>query len=302
MKIRTFGLQFKEGLIGLWRNRVMSLASIGSVTAVLLVLGLSLVLIVNVNSIAEYVESSVEIKVFLIDELDSSQVETIGAKIKQLEGIKEITFESKEQALEKYKKQLGNNNNLLEGLEGENNPLPSSYIVKVEDPNTIGDTAGKISAFEGVEEVTYGKDVVDRLLKSTYMIRIVGSILIGILALISIFIISNTIKLTVAARRKEINIMKFVGATDGFIRLPFVIEGLVLGLIGAVLSSGMLVALYNYFYSIMGRNFGSFFILVSSSLAPFNQTMYNTSLVLLAVGVFIGIIGSAVSLRKFLNV
>jgi len=280
----------------------MSLASIGSVTAVLLVLGLSLVLIVNVNSIAEYVESSVEIKVFLIDELDSSQVETIGAKIKQLEGIKEITFESKEQALEKYKKQLGNNNNLLEGLEGENNPLPSSYIVKVEDPNTIGDTAGKISAFEGVEEVTYGKDVVDRLLKSTYMIRIVGSILIGILALISIFIISNTIKLTVAARRKEINIMKFVGATDGFIRLPFVIEGLVLGLIGAVLSSGMLVALYNYFYSIMGRNFGSFFILVSSSLAPFNQTMYNTSLVLLAVGVFIGIIGSAVSLRKFLNV
>lgn len=302
MKIRTLGLQFKEGLIGLWRNRVMSLASIGSVTAVLLVLGLSLVIIVNVNSIAEYIESSVEIKVFLLDELESSQVETIGAKIRQLEGIKEITFESKEQALEKYKGQLGNNNNLLEGLEGENNPLPSSYIVKVEDANTIWDTAGKISAFEGVEEVSYGKDVVDRLLKSTYMIRIVGSILIGILALISIFIISNTIKLTVAARRKEINIMKFVGATDGFIRLPFVIEGLVLGLIGAVLSSGMLVGLYNYFYLFMGKNFGSFFILVSSSMAPFDQTMYNTSLVLLAVGVFIGITGSAVSLRKFLNV
>lgn len=302
MKVRTLGKQFKEGITGLWRNRVMSLASISSVTAVLLVLGLSLAIIINVNSITEYVESSVEIKAFLVDNLDSSRVETIGARIRQMEGVKEITFETKEEALEKYKEQLGSNKNLLEGLEGENNPLPSSYIVKVEEPNTIGDIADRIAVLDGVEEVRYGKDIVDKLLKLTNVIRVVGTVLVCILAFISIFIISNTIKLTVLARKKEISIMKFIGATDGFIRLPFIIEGLVLGLMGAALASGILAAVYNYFYSLMGKNFGSFFVLVSGSLAPFKQTLYDTSLVLLVVGVIIGVVGSAISVRKFLNV
>ncbi len=302
MKIKTFGLQFRQGISGLWRNRIMSLVAIGSVTAVLLVLGLSLLTIMNINSLADYIESSVEIKAFLEEEVDSSQVTLIESRIRQIYGVKDIAFETKEQALEKYKEQLGNNHSLLEGLEGENNPFPSSYIVKVHDPNTIGSIADEIAAFEGVEEVQYGKDVVDRLLKSTDLVRVVGTVLICILALISVFIISNTIKLTVVARRKEISIMKYIGATDSFIRFPFIIEGLMLGIIGAVIASGMVAGIYNYFYISMHRDFGGIFVLISGSLAPFAQTLYNTSLILLAVGVVIGTLGSSVSLRRFLNV
>ena len=302
MKIRTLGLQLRQGFSGLWRNRVMTLVAIGSVTAVLLVLGLSLLTIININSLADYIESSVEIKAFLEEELDSSQVQTIGERIARVQGVKEIDFETKEMALQKYREQLGDDGSLLEGLEGENNPFPSSYIVKVEDPNTIGSIADEIAVFKGVEEVQYGKDVVERLLASTNLIRVVGTVLICILAFISVFIISNTIKMTVVARRKEIRIMKYIGATDSFIRFPFIIEGLMMGIIGAAFASGMVAAIYNYFYKSMHSSFGGIFVMISGYLAPYSQSLYDTSLILLGVGMVIGVAGSGISLRRFLKV
>ncbi|MDD2573524.1 MAG: permease-like cell division protein FtsX, partial [Firmicutes bacterium] len=220
----------------------------------------------------------------------------------QIQGVTEIDFETKETALEKYREQLGNNDSLLEGLEGENNPFPSSYIVKVGNPNTIGSISNEIAAFEGVEEVQYGKDVVDRLLESTHLIRVVGTVLICILAFISVFIISNTIKLTVVARRKEISIMKYIGATDSFIRFPFIIEGLLLGVIGSGLASGLVAVIYDYFFTSMNNSFGGIFVMLSGYFAPFAETLYNTSLILLAVGIVIGVAGSTISLRRFLNV
>jgi len=302
VKIRTARRLFKEGIIGLWRNRVMSLASISSVTAVLLVLGLFLVIIFNMNSIIISVESDVEIKAFLEEGLNSDDLDAIGKKIEGISGVKNLVFESKEDALEKYREKLGNNSDLLEGLEGEYNPLPSSYIVRVEDPIAIDTIAKQIETFEGVEEVEYGKDIVEKLLKATSFIRVVGIVLICIFTLVSIFIISNTIKLTVTARRKEISIMKYVGATDGFIRLPFIIEGLVLGVLGAALASGILLLAYNYFISLMNRSFGSFYVLLSGRLSPVYDTMLLTTLLLLAAGALVGTIGSRLSLRKFLKV
>jgi len=302
LKIRTLGLQLRQGFSGLWRNRVMTLVAIGSVTAVLLVLGLSLLTIININSLADYIESSVEIKAFLEEELDSSQVQTIGERIARVQGVKEIDFETKEMALRKYREQLGDDGSLLEGLEGENNPFPSSYIVKVEDPNTIGSIADEIAVFKGVEEVQYGKDVVEKLLASTNLIRVVGTVLICILAFISVFIISNTIKMTVVARRKEIRIMKYIGATDSFIRFPFIIEGLMMGIIGAAFASGMVAAIYNYFYKSMHSSFGGIFVMISGYLAPYSQSLYDTSLILLGVGMVIGVAGSGISLRRFLKV
>lgn len=280
----------------------MSLVAVGSVTAVLLVLGLSLLTIININNITDRVESGIEIKAFLEEDMEPVQISAIGEKIRQRQGVKEIEFETKEMALQKYKEQLGNKDSLLEGLEGENNPFPCSYIIKVEDPNAIGDIADEIAAFEGVEEVQYGKDVVDTLLSSTHLIRVIGTILICILAFISIFIISNTIKLTVVARRREISIMKYIGATDGFIRFPFIIEGFLLGIIGAGLASGLIAFIYDYFFTFMSSSFGGIFIMLSGYFAPFPQAVYNTSLLLLAVGTVIGITGSALSLRRFLRV
>ncbi len=280
----------------------MSLVAIGSVTAVLLVLGLSLLTIININSITTNVESGVEIKAFLEEDLGPSQINAIGEKISQIQGVKGTEFETKEVALQKYKEQLGDKDSLLEGLEGENNPFPCSYVIKVEDPNTIGDIADEIATFTGVEEVQYGKDVVDTLLSSTHLIRVIGTILMCILAFISIFIISNTIKLTVVARRREINIMKYIGATDSFIRFPFIIEGFLLGVIGAGLASGLIAVIYDYFFKFMGDNFGGIFVMLSGYFAPFTQAVYSTSLLLLVVGTVIGVAGSTISLRRFLKV
>lgn len=302
MKIRTLGLQLKQGFSGLWRNRVMTIVAVGSVTAVLLVLGLSLLTIININSLADYIESSVEIKAFLEEELDSSQVDTIGQRIEKIQGVTEVDFETKEMALLKWKEQLGDNDSLLEGLEGENNPFPSSYIVKVEDPTVIGDIAEEVTLFQGVEEVQYGKDVVEKLLASTNLIRVVGTVLICILAFISVFIISNTIKMTVVARRREIRIMKYIGATDGFIRFPFIVEGLMMGIIGAAFASGIVAAIYNYFYKSMHSSFGGILVMISGHLAPYAQSLKDTSMVLLAVGIVIGVLGSGISMRRFLKV
>ncbi len=302
LKFRTVKRQFYEGIVALWRNRVMSLASISSVTAVLLVLGLFLVITLNMNSIILSVEADVEIKAFLEEGLAPAQVSGIRNRIENINGVKSVAFESKEEALQKYKERLGNNADLLEGLEGQDNPFPSSYIVRLDDPNTVDMVAQEIGTYDGVEDVEYGKDIVDKLLKATNFIRVAGTGLICIFALISIFIISNTIKLTVAARRKEISIMKYVGATDGFIRLPFIIEGMMLGVLGSAFASGILLIAYNYFIRFANNNFGGIYVLMSGRLAPFEDTMMLTSLLLLAAGIVVGVIGSRISLRKFLKV
>lgn len=298
MKLRTYKYFFKQSVKSIWRNKVMSLASIGSVMSALLVIGIFLILVLNVDYLAEKLESQVEIKVHLVDDLSDNIIKDIQKEIEGLEGVKETVFVSKDQALKEFSESLGENSYLLEGLEGDN-PLSDSFVVTLVDPRLAPKVTLAIKAMSNIENVVYGKEILEKLLDITYFLRIGSLAIVGILFLISVFIISNTIKLTVFARRREIGIMKYIGATDWFVRGPFFFEGVLLGFLGSIISISLLATGY-YFLSryIEQQMFG----LLVVSLMPFNEVLNTLIVALLIFGVIIGSLGSMISIRKFLRV
>lgn len=178
----------------------------------------------------------------------------------------------------------------------KDNPFPRSFIIEVTTPNDIKPVASAVSAIRGISEVNYGREVVDKLLKITRVVRLIGIALIGIMAFVAIIIISNTIKLAVYARRREINIMKYIGATDWFIRWPFVIEGFLLGLLGSILAIAIVGYGYYYFTSRLNGQ------LVVFSLIPYNELLPGMAKLFVILGCAIGGLGSGLSVRKFLKV
>jgi cell division transport system permease protein len=290
MKLRTFNRFFREAFISLVRNRWMSLASIGAVASALIILGSFLLLSVNFDHILKDVESQVEITAYLKDSVDETGISQLNTRIGALAGIKEIKFVSKEEALEEFKEQVGRD--LLEGIE---NPLPNSFRVKVANPREVARVAAEIEKLPGIEEVKYGKGVVEKLFKIIYWVRLLGAVIMAVFAAVSVFIISNTIRLTVFARRREINIMKYIGATDWFVRWPFLIEGMFLGLVGSSIAVGILAAGYNYIYNVVKIN------IPMISLIPIEK-FYYYSLGFLLIGMLIGAFGSSFSIKRFLHV
>ncbi|MDK2805051.1 permease-like cell division protein FtsX [Thermoanaerobacterium thermosaccharolyticum] len=295
MKLNTAFYYIREGFTNVKRNRAMTVASITSVTAALLILGLFLIIILNVDSMANQVESQLELKAFINDSYDMSKVTKVGDEIKAIDGVKSITFESKKDALNNFKKQLGDKSYLVNGLENDN-PMPQSFIVKVTDANMMKQVAEEIKKIDGVTQVSYGQDVVDKLLGIIKIIRIVGLCVILILFIISVVIISNTIKLGVFARRREINIMKYIGATDWFIRWPFLVEGIVLGLVGSILAIVILGLIYGYAADLVNNK------LVIFTLLPVRNVLRQSLMYFLAIGSLIGALGSGISIKRFLNV
>jgi len=295
MKLNTAFYYIREGLTNVKRNRAMTVASITSVTAALLILGLFLIIILNVDSMANQVESQLELKAFINDSYDMSKVTKVGDEIKEINGVKSITFESKKDALNNFKKQLGDKSYLVNGLENDN-PMPQSFIVKVTDANMMKQVSEEIKKIDGVTQVSYGQDVVDKLLGIIKIIRIVGLCVILILFIISVVIISNTIKLGVFARRREINIMKYIGATDWFIRWPFLVEGIVLGLVGSILAIVILGLIYGYAADLVNNK------LIIFTLLPVGNVLRQSLMHFLAMGSLIGALGSGISIKRFLNV
>lgn len=298
MKIRTIKYFIRQSLRGLWRNRAMSIAAISSVFAALLVIGLFLTVVLNVDYLATKLESQVEVKVYISDGLSSEVIDAMSKDIKELTGVKDCFFLSKDKALENFSEQLGENSNLLDGLEGDN-PLADSFIVTLDEPRMASNVTTAISAMSNVENVVYGKEELEKLLNITHLLRISSLVIVIILVLISVFIISNTIKLTVFARRREVGIMKYVGATDRFVRGPFFVEGILMGIIGSIIS--IVVISIGYYFStqyVKQQTIG----LISISLLPISSVIYNLSVALVAIGILIGSLGSMISIRKFLKV
>ena len=295
MKIRTSEYFIREVFMSLRRNNWMSLASIGTVAVSLFIFGMFLMLVLNMNKMAETLESQVQINVYLEDSVDREQARDIESDLKELEGVQAVTFITKDEAMERFKERLGDQKSLLEALD-DTNPLPDSFEVMITQPELVKDAAAIIEKWDGVESAKYGQDVMEHLFDITRLIRIFGYSLMLVLAFATLFIISNTIRLTVFARRKEIAIMKYVGATDWFIRWPFMLEGMVLGLLGSIISAVVLRLVYT---GIAEKIYATlaFFPLISEE--PFLS--YITLVVILS-GMAIGAVGSAVSIKKFLKV
>lgn len=294
VKLRTWGYFADSAGKSMLRNSWMTLASIGTVAVSLLVLGVFLLVAVNVNTIAAQVESQVELTAYL-HELSVNERQALEAKIKELPGVTGITFVSKDQAWERLLEWYGNDRAFLAGWE-EENPLRESLEIRTDSSHRVTEVANALNGLSGVDEVLYGREIVDKLLSITRMIRLVGIVLMGGLALAAMFIIANTIRITVFARRREIGIMRFVGATDWFIRWPFVMEGLALGVVGALVSASILAWGYYLVVRSLVRVM-PFWPLVS----PW-PLLQHLALLLLALGAVIGIGGSTVSLRRYLDV
>lgn len=295
MKIKTFRYFFKEGLVSIKKNKVMSVASVSTVAAALFIFGVFMLLVVNVNKVISTVESEIEIKAFLKNDFTTIQKQQIEKKIKGIDGVKEVKFESQEDALKKFKSDLGEKADLANGLELEN-PLPASFIIKVNKPEDVAGVSTKLKSYSEVEKVNDGQQMVDTIMRVTAFIKIASILLMAILGVISISLISNTIKLTVFARKREIGIMKYIGATDWFIRWPFVIEGMLMGLLGAIISILILGFGYGYGANLISENQMIF------TLVPYNEIIFTLGWQFSLIGVFIGGIGSLLSIRKFLVV
>mgnify|MGYP003590643247 FL=1 len=295
MKISTFEYFVREAFISMRRNGLMSVASVSTMALSLFILGMFLILVLNLTHLASALESQVQISVYLQDGLSEYEHREIGTRITKMQGVNQVLFVTKAEAMKRFQERLGEQKNLLNAL-GETNPLPNAFEVKVDKPEQVKAVAKAIGEIKGVENAKYGQEVIEQLFALTKLIRTFGLILIILLALAAIFIIANTIRLTVFARRKEIGIMKYVGATDSFIRWPFLIEGVMLGIGGALLAVLILSQTYGL---LVERIYESLAFLPLLPQYPF---ILQISLLLLAVGMLVGALGSAVSLRRFMKV
>ena len=295
MKLRTTEYFVREVCISIKRNNWMSFASISTVAVSLFVLGMFLIIVLNMNRMASMLESQVQINVYLDDKLKGSEIDDLEDDLKKMQGIESVQYVSREDAIVRLRERLGDQKYLLDAL-GDKNPLPNAFEVTVKQPTMVETAAKAIEKFGGVESVKYGQDVVEHLFDMTRLVRIFGFTLMLLLAGATLFIISNTIRLTVFARRKEIAIMKYVGATDWFIRWPFLLEGVVLGFFGGVLAS---IALRSIYGLITAKVYSTLAFLPLIPQYPFVNFI---SIVMVLSGMGIGALGSTISLKRFLKV
>ena len=295
MRFSTKQYFIKETYKSIRRNGFMSFASISTVAVSLLVLGMFLMIFLNTNNLAQYLENQVQISVYMQDSATDKELASVKDKLTKMPGVVKVTQVNKQQALERFKKRLGDQEQLLNSL-GKENPFPNSFEVQVDNPDRIKVLTPQIGQLPKVETAKFGQEVVEHLFQLTKILRLGGIVLVVFLAMATLFIISNTIRLTVFARRKEVIIMKYVGATDWFIRWPFLLEGMTLGFFGAVVAFVLINSIYA---SLLDRIHATLAFL---PLLPTSPLLLYVDLFLLAAGTGIVALGSYISLRKFLRV
>lgn len=298
MKIRTLGRHVREGVKNLGRNGWMSFASVSAVAITLLILGVFLILAMNVNYFAQSVEKQVEIRVFMDVLATEANVQQVEENIKAIPKVSTVEFIPKDEGLKQFKESLGEKAYLFDGLE-KDNPLPDAFVVKTVQPQDTAAVATQIKKLEYVKSLTYGEGTVEKLFAVTEVVRNVGIAFIIGLGFTAMFLIANTIKLTIVARRREIEIMKLVGATNWFIRWPFFVEGLLMGIAGALIPTVLLSVGYYYLLDAVHSSFEASQLF---KLLPLFPLVSQVALALIAIGAFIGIWGSLVSVRRFLRV
>ncbi|MCA0971292.1 permease-like cell division protein FtsX [Halobacillus litoralis] len=297
MKIKTFGRHGKEGFKNLTRNSWMSVASISAVTVTLLLVGVFATILLNLNFIGAQIEEDVEVRVFIDLTASEQEQEQLRQEIEDISQISSVEFQSKEEGLNELINSLGNEGEVFESLR-EENPLNDVFIVQTEEPEDTIEVAETIQGLQTVEKVEYAKETVERLFNVMDIARNVGLAIIAGLLFTAMFLIANTIRITIVARKREIEIMKMVGATNWFIRWPFLIEGVLIGILGAVIPIALVVLGYNFLFTEIQTRFPTLFI----DLLPVYPFVLEVSGILLLMGITIGLWGSFTSIRKYLKV
>ena len=296
MKINTINYFIVDALKSIKRNITVSFAAMLTVLVSFFVLGTFTLVGLNFNKTIEDVADKIEIKVYLQDDIKLVNQREVEIKLSEQDGVKAVTYESKDEAFTKLKKDLEGNSGMLEGYSLENNPLASSYIVTLEDASYASNVTKAVEDMTGVESVTNQQELIEKISRVVDFVQILGVILFFVFIGVSIFLIMNTIKLAVYSRRREVGIMKFVGATDWFIRWPFVIEGIIIGAIGSLLATAVLYFIYRGVFGFIASN------LLIANLVPVSFVLTTLLGGFLLGGIVVGAIGSIAALRKFLVV
>lgn len=287
-----------EAFINMWRNKTTTFFSIVSVSASLLILGLVFAIILNINSIAMSAGEQFDtITIYIKDEAKPDEIQDLVYEIDAIEGVESTMYISKDNALNVLKERWGENGYLLEDL--ETNPLPRTLIVTLNNISYAKNVQGFIEGKSPIEEIKTYNDVLTKLMAITSWLRKSGTILIFILIGVSTILIHNAIRLAVESRENEIMIMKYIGATNWYIRWPFVIEGMIIGLIGASIAFGLVHLGYSYLYAMIQK---SFFAIVSSYIVLPYYIIKDLVFLFIVIGVSIGALGSIISTRRSLNV
>lgn len=295
--IKNLPKHFKTSLVNLWRNGAMTFSSIFAVTITLLLIGVISVLALNVQDISANIEEGVRIYVKLERSIDENAENEVGKQIKQLKGVASATYFSKDEELSKLIDKQGEDGKELFESYRDDNPLGAAYEVEAKDPTKLASLAKKIKDIPNVNSVNYGGDSTQSMVSTLNTIQTGGTVFIVGLVIVALFMISNTIKITITARSTEISIMRMVGASNWYIRIPFMLEGMLIGLFGAIIPILVLVYGYGVLYNYTGGSLMSSMLVLKAPM-PFIRDF---SFILAGLGAGVGLIGSFVSIRRFLK-
>lgn len=295
--MRRFFYTLKQSFLQVLRNRAMSVASIFAIMAMLLILSIFFILVININTAAQAIQNDYDsIEIFLEDETTREEANVIINDLKGRDGVDDVFYKSREEALADFRARWGENAYLLDTL--TENPLPNSVVIMISDLDEAENIAEQAGTYDGIEDVKFYKDTVDKLLGATRFIQIAAVVVMIFLIIVSVVVVSNTIKLTVLNRANEINIMKYIGATNWFVRGPFLGEGIIIGIISAGISVGLSALIYSRLVDVIGDQI---FSVLSVPMVPVGFLVFNFTWIFLALGISIGACGSMISMRKFLD-
>ena len=291
------GYNFRQAISQMGRNKGMYFTSILAITAMMLILGLFFVSFVNVNLFAKSIGKDYNvIQVYLKDGNKPETTEEVGTALAKIDGVEKVEYVTKDEALETLKERWGDNGYLLENL--PENPLPDSYTVNVIDKEAANRLGAAAPGLDGVDDVVYYRDTIEKLAQMSHFIEMGSLVAMAFLVVVSIIIVANTIKLTVFNREKEIGIMKYLGATDWFVRAPFIWGGIIIGAFSALLATALTYFIYQKVVGLIGADISR---ILSVNLVSAQYLMNNLMIIFLCIGISVGTCGSIISVRRFLD-
>lgn len=295
MKNSSFGYIIGSAFRGMRKHLMMTTASVSVLIACMIIIGTAYLFAENISNFMTQIEQQNEIVAFIDEKVPEEDYQSLQQKIEGIEGVADTDFITKDEALEQYRAQLGEEGNYLDSYTGEDNPLRNSFTITISDLEYFEDASASISELDGIAYVRDTQEVVTVLLSLRKVVQVLGIWIMVILGLVSLFIISNTIKIAMYNRKNEINIMKYVGATNWFIRWPFVFEGLFIGVLAATICFALQWYIYNYLFTSLfsGVNF--------IELVPFSQLYLDIIIIFAVIGIVVGVFGSMTSIRKYLH-
>ena len=295
---RMLGRSIRDAVKSVIRNFSLSLASISCITITLIIVAVAIIASYNVQNFTEAIEKDMTIVVFLENDAEEADIENVENEIKKISNVDKYTYQTKQEIKEKMKQESDVFNTVLDTWEDDESPLKDTFQIKVKEIEKIKNTAEAIESIDKVSVVRYGEGMVDKMVKAFSSIEKVTYGIVIALVLVTVFLIVNTIKLTISARRREIGIMRLVGASNITIKLPFIIEGMILGLFGSIIP----IVITTYGYLAFYKHFDGYLYSKLIQLIVPEPFIYQASLIVLGIGILVGMIGSASAVRKYLKI